>query len=117
MTQGKQFDVSEKTKILAWFHEGITPKMIAERVQQNFKAMRKVIATNKDLPVQATPPPAKKRGGCPRLSSVTQKNRLLSYLTAHHRWASTLISMSPISDIRYLTLTSVILISETNMSD
>jgi hypothetical protein len=60
MTQGKQFDVLEKTKMLAWFHEGITPKMIAERLQQNVKAMRKVITANKDLPVQATLPPAKK---------------------------------------------------------
>ncbi len=30
MPRGKQFDVLEKTEILAWFHEGIPPKVIAE---------------------------------------------------------------------------------------
>jgi hypothetical protein len=83
MPWGKQFDVLEKTEMLLWFHKGITPTVIVERLQRNVKAMQKVIAANKDLLVQATPPPAKKRSGCPRLLSAAQKNRLRRYLTAH----------------------------------
>ncbi len=41
----------------------------------------------------------------------------IPYWNKEHRWASTSISMSVISDIRYPTSTSVIPISETNMSD
>jgi hypothetical protein len=83
MPRGKQFDIVEKTKMLAWFHEGITLKVFVERLQRNVKAVRKVINANKDLPVQATPPLAKKRSGRPRLSSAAQENRLRRYLTAH----------------------------------
>jgi hypothetical protein len=82
MPWGKQFDILEKMKMLAWFHGGITPKVIAERLQRNVKAVRKVMAANKDLPVQATPL-AKKRSGRPRLSSAAQENRLRRYPTAH----------------------------------
>jgi hypothetical protein len=45
--------------------------------------MRKVITANKDLLVQATPPPAKKRSGRPRIASSAQENQLRRYLTAH----------------------------------
>jgi hypothetical protein len=36
---------------MLWFHEGLTPKEITERLQRSVKAMRKVIAANRDLPV------------------------------------------------------------------
>ncbi len=83
MPRRKQFDLVEKTKILLWFHEGVTPKEIAERLQRNVKAVRKIIAANKDLLVHQKPPPPKKRYGRPRMTTAVQENRLRRYLTAH----------------------------------
>jgi hypothetical protein len=83
MPRGKQFDLVEKTKIMLWFREGVTPKEKAERLQRNVTAVRKVNAANRDLPVHQMPPPPKKRSGHPRITSAVQENRLRHYLTAH----------------------------------
>jgi hypothetical protein len=48
---------------------------MAVRLHRKIKAVRKVIATNKDLPEQGTPPPAE--------SSAGQENQLHQYWTAH----------------------------------
>jgi hypothetical protein len=52
MPTGRQFDVAEKTKV--------APKDIAARLNRDVSTVRKVIRDNKKLPVEATPPPAKK---------------------------------------------------------
>jgi hypothetical protein len=60
MPKGRQFDVAEKTKVMALFHEGVAPKDIAARLNRDVSTVRKVIRDNTKLPVEATPPPAKK---------------------------------------------------------
>lgn len=80
MPKAKQFDVGEKSKIMAWFWEGVTAKEIAKRLSRNAAAVRKIIAANRDLPQHATPPPAKKRSGRPRNATPTQEERLRRYV-------------------------------------
>jgi IS30 family transposase len=69
MPKGRQFDIAEKTKVMALFHEGVAPKDIAARLNRDVSTVRKVIRNNKKLPVEATLPPAKKRSGHPSLST------------------------------------------------
>ncbi len=61
MPRGKQLDVVEKTKILAWFREGVATKEIASRLRRDASVVRKTIRENKVLPPSAAPPPPKKR--------------------------------------------------------
>jgi hypothetical protein len=48
-------------KIMLWFHEGVTPEEIAERLQRNVKPVRKVIAANRILPVHQRSRPRPRR--------------------------------------------------------
>jgi hypothetical protein len=79
MPRGKQFDVAEKAKTMAWFYENVVPKEIIARLKRVVKAIRKIIR-NKSLPPSATPPPPKKRTRPPSLSSFRQQKRLRRYV-------------------------------------
>jgi hypothetical protein len=80
MLKAKQFDVKEKSKIMAWFSEGVTAKEIVQRLRFNAAIVRKIVASNRDMPLYATPPPAKKRCGHSRNATPTQEERLRSYV-------------------------------------
>lgn len=80
MPKGRQFDVAEKTKVMAMFREGVAPKDIAARLKREVSTVRKVIRDNKELPVDATPPPAKKRSGRPSLSTSKKQERLRRFV-------------------------------------
>ncbi len=47
MPRGKQLDVVEKAKILAWFREGVATKEIASRLTRDVSVVRKTIRENK----------------------------------------------------------------------
>jgi transposase len=80
MPRGKQFDVGEKAKVMAWFYEGISAKEIASRLQRDVSGNRKVINQVKALPLTATPPPPKKRSGRPSVATNREVERLCCYL-------------------------------------
>jgi transposase len=80
MPKDRQFDVAEKKKVMALFHEGVAPKDIAARLNRDVSTVRKVIRDNKELPVEATPLPAKKRSGCPSLSTSKKQQRLRRFV-------------------------------------
>jgi hypothetical protein len=71
MPRARQFKVSEKAKIMAWFGEGVPAKEIATRLGCNVNSVQKIIAANRSLPPPETPPPPKKRCGRPRLTDYT----------------------------------------------
>lgn len=76
MPKAKQFDQVEKTKIKLWSDEGIPFKEIAQRLGRNAAACRKIAASLRDLPLNGTPPAAKKRSGRPRLTTSREDERL-----------------------------------------
>jgi hypothetical protein len=67
MPKGRQFNVVEKAKVMALFHERVAPIYITARLNRDVSTVKKVISDNKKLPVDATPPAAKKRSGRPSL--------------------------------------------------
>ncbi len=69
--------------MIVWSCAGSTLKVMAVRLHRKIKAVRKVIATNKDLPEQGTLPLAEQQSGHARLSSAGQENQLHQYWTAH----------------------------------
>jgi transposase len=80
MPKRRQFDIAEKTKVMALFHEGVAPKDIAARLNRDVSTVRKVIRDNKKLPVEATLLPAKKRSGHPSLSTSKKVERLRCFV-------------------------------------
>jgi transposase len=80
MPRGKQFDIGEKAKVMAWFYVGISAKEIASRLQRDVSGIRKVINQNKALPLTATPLPPKKRSGRPSVMTNRKVERLGRYL-------------------------------------
>jgi transposase len=80
MPKGRQFDVAEKMKVMALFHEGVAPKDIAARLKRNVSTVRKVIRDNKKLPVDTTPLPVKKRSGRPSLATSKKEERLRCFV-------------------------------------
>jgi transposase len=80
MPRGKQLDVGEKAKVMAWFAEGVSTKEIANRLKRDPSTVRRIIREVKDLPVSANPPPPKKRSGRPRLTNRKLDERLRRYL-------------------------------------
>jgi transposase len=80
MPRGKQLDVVEKAKILAWFREGVATKEIASRLARDVSVVRKTIRENKALPPSATPPPPKKRSGRPSAATFREEERLRRYV-------------------------------------
>lgn len=83
MPRAKQFDVAEKSKIMAWSGEGIPFKEIAERLGRNVAAVRKIAAKLREVPLSSTPPPAKRRSGRPRLTDPRQDELLRRYVLKH----------------------------------
>jgi transposase len=83
MPRAKQFGEAEKTKVMAWYDEGVTPKDIAARLGRNADSVRKIIRIHKDLPLYATPPPPKKRSGRPRKTNFAQDDRLRRFILRH----------------------------------
>ena len=83
MPRGKQFDVTEKTKVLAWAGEGVSTKEIAARLERNIRSIQRIIKDNRHLPLTATPPPPKKRSGRRRLTNAKQDEKLRSTLYAN----------------------------------
>ncbi len=51
LPSAKQFDVAKKSTIMALFGEGVAAKEIAKRLKRNAVAVKKVIASNRDLKV------------------------------------------------------------------
>jgi IS30 family transposase len=43
MPKGKQVDVGEKAKVMAWHAEGLTPKDIANLLNRGVSTIRKII--------------------------------------------------------------------------
>ncbi len=80
MPRAKQFGKAEKSKVMAWYDEGVTPKDIAERLSRNADSVRKIIRIHKDLPLSATPPPPKKYSGRPRKTNFAQDERLRRFI-------------------------------------
>jgi IS30 family transposase len=82
MPKSRQFDVVEKMKVMALFHQGVAPKDIAERLNRDVSTVRKVIRDNATtkLPVDATLPPAKKRSGRPSLATSKKEERLRCFV-------------------------------------
>jgi hypothetical protein len=80
MPSAKQFDVAEKSIIMALFRERVAAKEIANRLKRNAAAVRKVIAANRDLKVYSTPPLPKKRSGRPRITTSREDERLCQYV-------------------------------------
>ena len=68
----------EKATIMKLFKE------IAMRLKRNAAAVRKVIATNRDLPPFTSPPPPKKRSGRPRMMTAKKEERLHKFLLRNH---------------------------------
>lgn len=71
MPRGKKFSVNEKTQIIGWYHDGISPKEMANRLGRSVGAVRKIIASVRSaLPTVNVPPPAApKRSARPRQAS------------------------------------------------
>jgi transposase len=80
MPRGKQLDVGEKAKIMAWFTEGVPAKEIAIRLKRDASNVRRIIRLIKGLPMSAALEPPKKRSGRPRLTNHKQDERLRRYL-------------------------------------
>jgi hypothetical protein len=80
MNRGKQFDVGEKAKILAWHSVGLSAKEIAGKLKRHDASIRKVIRDNKALPEDALPPAPKRRSGRPRIMKHRHEERLRRYL-------------------------------------
>ncbi len=80
MPRGKQLDVGEKAKVMAWFSEGISTKEIANRLSRDPSTVRRIIRKVKDLPMSANPPLPKPRSGRPRLTNRKLAERLRCYL-------------------------------------
>ena len=82
MPKGKQFDVVEKAKVLAWHGEGVSTKEIAARLGRHIRSIQVIIKANRDLPPTATPPPPKRRSGRPRITTAVQDERLRRHVLA-----------------------------------
>ena len=80
MGRAKQLTMEEKTRIMCWGAEGVTPKDIAHRLGRNAATIRKHLAVLRDLPPNATPPPPKPRSGRPCSTSTRQDTRLINYV-------------------------------------
>jgi hypothetical protein len=80
MPRGKQLDIVEKTKILAWFRGGVATKEIACRLTRDMSVVKKTIRENKALLPSATPPPPKKRSGRPSVATFREEERLRCYV-------------------------------------
>jgi transposase len=80
MPRGKQLDVGEKAKIMAWFAEGVSTKEIANRLKRDPSTVRRIIRVVKDLPMSANPPLTKPRSGRPRITNRKLDKRLRRYL-------------------------------------
>jgi len=83
MPSRKQFTEAEKARILAWREEGHSCKDIAVRLGRSEVGVRKIFRSLRDLPDTATPPPAKKRSGRPRLTTPREDERLRRYVSLH----------------------------------
>ena len=84
MPRAKQFSMIEKTRIQCWYHEGIlsTTEMAAQ-LGRNAAAVRRIVASIRDLPEFAPPTPAAKRSGRPRAATFKQEKRLKNYVMAN----------------------------------
>jgi hypothetical protein len=80
MPRGKQLDVGEKAKVMAWFAEGVSTKEIANRLKRDTSTVRHIICAGKNLLMSANPPLPKPRSGRPRLTNCKLDKRLRRYL-------------------------------------
>lgn len=76
MPLARQYDMVEKTKIMMLYKQGISVTEIAYQLGRSTRNVRRVAKALKDLPVDASPPPAKKRSGRPRKTDNRQDERL-----------------------------------------
>ena len=83
MPRAKQFSMIEKTRIQCWFHEGMSTTEIAAQLGRNAAAVRRIVASIRDLPEFAPPSPAAKRSGRPRAATFKQEKRLKNYVMAN----------------------------------
>lgn len=83
MPRAKQFSVVEKTQIKCWYHEGVSCKEIAGRLECNAAAVRKIVAAVRDIPANLPPPAALKRSGRPRLATRKAERRLKLFVQQH----------------------------------
>ena len=83
MSRAKQFTMVEKTRIQCWFHEGMSTTEMAAQLGRNAAAVRRIVASIRDLPEFAPPTPAAKRSGRPRAATFKQEKRLKNYVMAN----------------------------------
>ena len=96
MPRSKQFSIAEKSKIRAWASEAVPFKDIAARLGRNAAACRKVYKQLEALPPNISPPPAKRRPGRPRKTTIHQDEHLKRYITKYHSWASLLLKVTSV---------------------
>ena len=80
MPRGKQYTIDEKAKIQAWMAEDLTFLEMASRLKRDVSGVRKMAASLRQLPVDATPPPAKARSGRPRVTTPRQDEKLRQFI-------------------------------------
>ena len=80
MPCGKQYTIDEKAKIQAWMAEDLTFLEMASRLKRDVSGVRKMAASLRQLPVDATPPPAKARSGRPRVTTPCQDEKLRQFI-------------------------------------
>jgi hypothetical protein len=56
------FPTTEKSNVMAWFDDGITPKEIVGRLGRNADSVQKIIRITKHLPLLVTPAPKRRSG-------------------------------------------------------
>ena len=83
MSRAKQFTMVEKTRIQCWFHEGMSTTEMAAHLGRNAAAVCRIMASFRDLPEFAPPPPAAKRSGRPRAATFKQEDCLKRYVMAN----------------------------------